>query len=102
MPVTLINSFEVPVSDESLFLEQWELTSEQAKAQRGFIEAKLHRALHNNARFLFVNVVVWESEDLYHAAFKNIDIHEGKNDNVHASPALYKVVVHCNPDQTPK
>ena len=93
MSVTLINSFEVPVRDEPQFLEQWKKTSDQAKLKDGFIEAKLHRAVKDDARFLFVNVAVWESEQLYHAAFNTIGIEEGKNSNVHANPALYKVVI---------
>lgn len=93
MSVTLINAFEVPVGDEPQFLEQWQKTSDQAKMKNGFIETKLHRALKDDARFLFVNVAMWESEELYHAAFKTIDVQEGKNSNVHANPALYKVIV---------
>ena len=70
--------------------------------QKGFIETKLHRAVHDEARFLFVNVAVWENESLYHAAFKNIDLHEGKIANVHANPALYKVAVQCSTGQSSK
>lgn len=93
MSVTLINAFEVPASDEPKFLEQWQKTSDQVKLKPGFIETRLHRALKDDARFLFVNVALWESEELYHAAFKNIEIHEDKNSHVHANPALYQVVV---------
>lgn len=92
MPVTLINAFEMPVSDEAVFLEQWKRTSAQAQKQKGFIETKLHRALQDDARFLYVNVAIWESEELYHAAFRIIDVRESKDADVHANPALYKVV----------
>jgi len=98
MPVTLINAFEVPVSDETVFLEQWKRTSAQVQGQKGFIETKLHRALQDDARFLYVNVATWESEELYHAAFKVIDVHEGKKADVRANPALYKVVAQSNQD----
>lgn len=93
MPVTLINAFEVPVSDETQFLKQWQKTSDKAKVQKGYIETKLHRALKDDARFLFVNVALWESEELYHAGFKNLDVQESHDVEVHANPALYKVVV---------
>ncbi len=93
MSVTLINAFEIPVSDEQKFLEQWKRTSAQAKVQKGYIETKLHRALKDDAKFLFVNVALWESEELYHAAFKNIEIHENDDTEVHANPALYKVLI---------
>lgn len=92
MTVTLINSFEVPAGDEPMFLEQWKRTSEQAEAKPGFIETKLHRALRDDARFLYVNVAVWESEDAYHAAFKSIGVQEPGVSSVRANPALYKVV----------
>lgn len=93
VPVTLINAFEVPAGDERMFLEQWRRTSEQAEAKPGFIETKLHRSLRDDARFLYVNVAVWESEDAYHAAFESVSVREGELPNVHANPALYKVVV---------
>ncbi len=92
MPVTLINAFEVPIGDEPMFLQRWKRTSEQAEVKPGFIETKLHRALRDDARFLYVNMAVWESEEAYHAAFKSIDVHEKKILSVHANPALYKVV----------
>ena len=92
MPVTLINAFEVSLGDEPMFLEQWKKTSEQAKVQPGFIKTGLHRALHDDARFLYVNVAVWESEEAYHAAFKHIVVQEKSVPSVHANPALYKVV----------
>ena len=75
-----------------MFLEQWKKTSEQAELQPGFIETRLHRALHDDARFLYVNVAVWESEEAYYAAFKHIVVQEKKLPSVHANPALYKVV----------
>ncbi len=91
MSVTLINAFDVPIGDEPMFLEQWKKTSDEAEVKPGFIETKLHRALRDDARFLYVNVAVWESEEAYHAAFKSIDVHE-ELPSVHANPALYKVV----------
>ena len=98
MPVTLINAFEVPLNNETMFLEQWKRTSEQVKGQKGFIETRLHRALKDNARFLYVNVAIWENEELYHSAFKTIDVHESKNADVHANPALYRVVIQSTSD----
>ncbi len=101
MPVTLINAFEVPVNDEAVFLEQWKQTSAQVKGRKGFVETRLHRALKDDARFLYVNVAIWENEELYHAAFRTIEVHEGKDANVHANPALYRVVVQSTSDAAP-
>ncbi len=101
MPVTLINAFEVPLDDEAGFLEQWRRTSAQVQGQEGFIETRLHRALQDDARFLYVNVATWESEESYHAAFRRIDVAEGGNADVHANPALYRVVAQSTHDAAP-
>lgn len=101
MPVTLINAFEVPVDDETGFLEQWKRTSAQVQGQEGFIDTRLHRALRDDARFLYVNVATWESEEAYHAAFRKIVVAEGGDADVHANPALYRIVARLTHDAAP-
>jgi heme-degrading monooxygenase HmoA len=93
MPVTLINSFVVPASQSDAFLETWTKTARAIEKAPGFISATLHRALHADAKFSFVNVALWESEELYRAAFAQSPVPRG-GVQPEAYPALYDVAVH--------
>ena len=90
MPVVLINPFEVPAGEEERFLALWRETAEQVKGQPGFLGTRLHRARHPDARFRFVNIALWESEEAFHEAFRHVQIRE-EQPGVRASPALYDV-----------
>ncbi|MBV9656190.1 MAG: antibiotic biosynthesis monooxygenase [Acetobacteraceae bacterium] len=90
MTVVLINPFEIPAGEEEAFLGFWRETAEQVKQQPGFIGTRLHRSLKPDARFRFVNVAIWESEEAYHGAFRRVEIRE-QQPGVRASPALYEV-----------
>ena len=90
MPVTLINSFVIAADDADAFLEVWSQTARAIQAEPGFISATLHRALHDDAWFAFVNVALWEDEELYRAAFAKRPIPSGAV-RPEAYPALYEV-----------
>lgn len=61
MPVTLINSFEVPPQADETFLRVWQGVADFMKRQPGFINTRLHRALRPDAHFRFVNVAQWRT-----------------------------------------
>lgn len=96
MPVTLINSFVIPPDQADAFLETWSQTARAIRDEPGFISATLHRAVHDDARFAFVNVALWESEALYKAAFARSPTPAGAV-RPEAYPALYQVEARFTP-----
>ncbi len=93
MSVILINPFEVPegTSDED-FLRGWERAAEYMREQPGFVSTRLHRALRPDARFRFVNIAEWESQQDFQAAFGSERFQEIAKGAAPGSPALYEVV----------
>lgn len=67
-PVTLINAFEVPPSEDADFIATWERQREFLGAQEGYISTKLHKSLAPTADFRYVNVAEWESPQAFQAA----------------------------------
>ncbi|HEY9847786.1 MAG TPA: antibiotic biosynthesis monooxygenase, partial [Candidatus Caenarcaniphilales bacterium] len=68
---------------------------ELIKNEPGFIDANLHRSLEPNARFQFVNVAHWETQEAWQVAFKKLQLQElTKRVPFEQIPALYKVAVH--------
>lgn len=59
--VTMINAFTVPAGEAELFLTRWKDNVTVMAAQPGFVQAKMYRALDENADLGFVNVVHWDS-----------------------------------------
>lgn len=95
--VTLINSFVVPLEAEARFRELWHATSSFFRGQPGFRSLRLHRAVSDDAPYRYVNVVEWDSADLYRAAheqdrFLRLVAQEGWAE-FPSSPALYEEVV---------
>jgi heme-degrading monooxygenase HmoA len=83
--------FEVSSGFEQEFVEWWKQCTEVLRKEPGFIDAQLHRSVHSENRFAFINVAHWEtSESLESACSKNHDV-------LHALsvgkgyPALYRV-----------
>jgi heme oxygenase (mycobilin-producing) len=62
MSVVLINSFEVPAGREADFSAAWHDSAQFMAKQPGYISTRLHRALAGDARYRFVNVAEWASE----------------------------------------
>ncbi len=91
LPIILINVFEVPADMENAFIEWWKRSSEALQKEQGFIDAQLHRSQKPCARFQFINIAHWETEEsLDNARVRNKDILQslpaGKG-----NPALYEV-----------
>lgn len=63
--VTLINSFEVPTEKLEESIKYWESCRDFLEAQPGYISTKLHQSIKNDARFLLVNVAIWESPQAF-------------------------------------
>jgi heme oxygenase (mycobilin-producing) len=97
-PVTLINVFEIDVSDVESFVEGWRERAEFVSTQTGFRSFRLHRALSPDSRFQLVNVAEWDSADALRAATAderfqtNVREQMGKFD-VTVQPAVYRVAV---------
>lgn len=68
MSVTFVNLFEVPPSRDAAFLELWQRVNTYMQGQPGYLDHKLHRALSDDARYRFANIVHWASESAWQAA----------------------------------
>jgi heme-degrading monooxygenase HmoA len=92
MSVTLINIFEVPAGDEDAFIAAWEKTRDYLMTLPAHIETALHQSLHD-ARFRFVNIAQWTSEEEFNAAIGSQGFRESASElRWPMSPALYQVV----------
>ena len=67
-PITLINSFKIPIGREDEFLELWKQVNAYMQKKPGYLSHKLHRALAPDATFRFVNVAQWSSMAQFQAA----------------------------------
>ncbi len=72
-PVILINPFEVPKGKEDECLAFWEKVARYRymKGQPGFISTRFYRALSSGAKFYYINIAEWESEEHFQAAHTN-------------------------------
>lgn len=68
-PVVLVNLFFLEPGDEQTFLEAWQHDANFMKTQPGYISTQLHRAV--GERPCYFNYAVWESTDIFRAAFTN-------------------------------
>lgn len=68
--VTLINSIEVPAESVDQFINDWNSDKTFITRQPGFIDGAFYRSLLPNARFRFVNIARWESEDAWKNALE--------------------------------
>lgn len=94
-PVVLINLFSVPQDKEEEFAKMWTEALELIKNEPGFINANLHRSLDPNARFQFVNVAHWKTQEAWQVAFNKLQIQElTKQVPFEQIPALYEVTTH--------
>ncbi|MDF0651935.1 MAG: antibiotic biosynthesis monooxygenase [Nitrospira sp.] len=95
MPVTLINVFSVPKAKEDEFVKWWQDIKGDITKQEGFISGKFHKSIKPESRFNFINVALWENEELYWKAFeKSAAPAKAKLAEMDAeqTPALYHVV----------
>ena len=93
--VTLINCFEVPAGREDEFLSAFQTVNAYMRAKKGYISHKMHRSLGADARYRFVNVVQWASQEECQAAhddgFRAL-ISKPDWADFRSTPALYEVV----------
>ena len=104
MPVTLINLFDVPAGLDDEFRRLWLQVNDHMRAQPGYLEHTLHQALTPDARFRFVNVARWRSEDDFRAAhgpeFRALVAQPGW-EKFPPQPALYQVINHAEAEGSP-
>jgi heme-degrading monooxygenase HmoA len=67
-PAIFINCFEVPRGREEEFFAMWSIINRYMQQQPGFISNRLHRATTADARFRFINYVLWRTEEDWRAA----------------------------------
>lgn len=94
MAVTLINVFSVPRGKETEFVKWWQDVKENITAQQGFISGKFHRSINPKSRHNFINVALWENEEVYWKAYeKSVTPMKAKLEQlgVEMVPALYRV-----------
>ena len=95
MPITIINPIEVPSGREEEALAIWDAYAAYFKSQPGYIGTKLHRSMHPDAKFYYVNVAEWESMDHFVAALSSEEIKklgEGFPKEMPHYPAPYEVI----------
>jgi heme-degrading monooxygenase HmoA len=67
-PAIFINCFEVPEGREEAFFAMWSEVNRYMREKPGFVSNRLHRATTPNARFRFINYVLWQTEADWRAA----------------------------------
>ncbi len=68
--VTLVNAIEVPEESVDQFIIDWNPDKGFIIRQPGFIDGTIYRSLLPGARFRFVNIARWESEDAWKNALE--------------------------------
>jgi len=95
-PVTLINSFRVAQGRDEEFHALWERTSRYFIGQPGFRSLRLHRAVHEDATYRWVNVARWDSEADFRAAHATAEFREVVTaagwEEFPSAPVLFEVV----------
>lgn len=93
--VILVNCFEVPAGRENEFFSLWQQVNHYMRTKKGYLGHRLHRSLAADARFRFVNVARWASEEDFNAAhdagFRNL-VGQPAWAAFRSTPALYEVV----------
>ena len=95
MPVTLINVFTVPKDREAEFVKWWEKVKADIIQQPGFISGKFHKSLKPESRYNFINVALWNNEDVYWRAYeKSVGPMKTalQQMGVEMTPALFNVI----------
>lgn len=96
MPVTLINVFSVPAAKEAEFVQWWNDVKGHITNLEGFISGKFHKSIKTESRFNFINVAIWENEEVYWKAYEqSVTPMKAKlaQLGVEMTPALYRVAL---------
>jgi heme-degrading monooxygenase HmoA len=94
--VILINPFEIPAGEEEAFLSAWLQAAEHMRRAPGFRSLRLHKSLDPQAKFRFVNVAQWESQEQWQEAVRTQPARIAEEIRKRwpiAYPALYQVIV---------
>jgi heme-degrading monooxygenase HmoA len=94
MAVTLINVFSVPNGKEVEFENWWQDVKTNITAEKGFISGAFHRSIKPDSRYNFINIALWENEEVYWKAYeKSVTPMKRKLEQlgVEMVPALYRV-----------
>ena len=94
MPVTLINVFSVPIAKKEEFVKWWADIKDHITKEPGFISGKFHKSIQSDRKFNYINVAIWQNDDLYWKAYEKsvspMKIKLGEL-GVEMTPALYRV-----------
>ena|SRR5690349_10622541 len=96
MAVTLINVFSVPRGKEAEFVQWWDGVKENITSQEGFISGQFHRSIRPESRYNFINVAIWDNEEMYWKAYaKSVTPMKAALEQlgVDMVPALYHVAL---------
>lgn len=103
-PVTLINAFTVPLEESERFLQRWKDSARVMAGQPGFIRARMHQSLINDAELRFVNVAEWDSGTALARAQANPEwrasVQRTLDDpdlQITSRPAVYQVAIDVHP-----
>jgi heme-degrading monooxygenase HmoA len=95
MSVVFINLFEVPAGRDETFRSMWQQVNDYMRTQPGYQSHRLHRAIADDARYRYANVVSWESTEAWRAAhdegFRKL-VGQPEWREFPNTPALYDVV----------
>ena len=93
-PVILVNTFTVDPQDADAFLAAWAADAAYLKQKPGgYISTQLHRGVGGSS--VFLNYAVWESMQVFHAAFTDPQFQAtwaNYPDSTVASPHLFQKV----------
>ena len=95
MAVTLINVFTVPKEKEDEFVDWCKKVKADITKQPGFISGKFHKSLKADSRYNFINVALWDNEEIYWKAYeKSVGPMKSalQQMGVEMTPALFNVV----------
>jgi heme oxygenase (mycobilin-producing) len=98
--LVLINRFEVPAGRDREFLSLWGEVNRHMRAQPGYLDHRLHRAIAGPESGRYVNVATWESPEAFQAAheterFQSL-VSQPAWREFPSAPATYEVVADTN------
>lgn len=92
--VVLINPFEVQPGREAECLAMWNKAAEFLRTQPGLRSFNLHESFKPEAKFRYVNVAVWDSQQAFQAAVSDPAFRAiaASTDACTGNPALYRTI----------
>lgn len=92
--VVLINPFEVKPGREAECLAMWNKAADFLRTQPGLRTFSFHESFKPDAKFRYVNVAVWESQQAFQAAVSDPAFRAiaASTDACTGNPALYRAI----------